>query len=72
MGLKRTESQSSNVRTIEYEPETSKMTVEFRSGGRYEYAGVPEVAHDTFAGAQSHGKHFHAHIRGRYPTTKVA
>lgn len=67
----RTESKSSNIRAIEYEPDASRLTIDFHSGGRYAYDGVTAAEHDTFTRAASHGKHFHAHIKGKYPTTKL-
>ncbi|HEX4275831.1 MAG TPA: KTSC domain-containing protein [Bryobacteraceae bacterium] len=67
----RTESKSSNVRAIEYDADTSRLTVEFHSGGRYAYDGVTADDHAAFVKAPSHGKHFHAHIKGKYSTSKL-
>jgi hypothetical protein len=72
MGIVKTESHSSNIRTIEHHPAESKLTIEFRNGGRYEYAGVSADDHKALIAAESHGKHVHARIKGRFPFTKVA
>lgn len=67
----RTESSSSNIRAFEYDPAASKLTIEFRNGGRYEYAGVTGEHHEALQRATSHGKHFHAHIKGSHAATKL-
>lgn len=71
MGFMRTESDSSNIRLIEHHPDQSRLVIEFRDGGRYEYAGVSAIEHDEFVKAGSHGKHFHSRIKGHFQATKI-
>jgi KTSC domain len=59
--------QSSNLRSIGYEAETELLEVEFRTGGLYEYSGVPPEVHAALMSAQSHGSYFSREIRNRYP-----
>lgn len=47
------------------------MTVEFRSGGVYEYADVDEAAFDAFHKAESHGKHLGMHIKGKHAFKRI-
>lgn len=63
--------ESSNIDEIGYDETTLKLVVQFKNGGRYTYAGVsPEVFAD-FATADSQGKFFHKHIRGKYNHEKL-
>ena len=55
---------SSNIESVGYEDGT--MHVKFRSGKTYVFAEVPAEAHAAFVGAQSVGKHFAVHIKGKY------
>jgi hypothetical protein len=43
----------------------------FRSGGIYEYAGVPRDVYDELMSAPSKGRYFAACVRDRYPATRV-
>jgi hypothetical protein len=64
------ESPSSNVQRFRYEPGTQTMEVTFRSGGTYTHAGVTQEQFDAFAGAASHGSHYHKHFRGRFSAAR--
>ena len=55
---------SSNIESVGYEDGT--MHVKFKSGKTYVFAEVPTEAHAAFVGADSVGKHFAAHIKGKY------
>ncbi|MDE7324342.1 MAG: KTSC domain-containing protein, partial [Lachnospiraceae bacterium] len=43
----------------------------FNSGSLYAYYNVPESVYSGLMNASSHGKYFHAYIRGRYGDTKI-
>lgn len=61
---------SSNVVGFGYDPHTKILTVEFKSGGKYDYQGVSS---ETFAGlqaAESKGKFIGQHIRGKFQHMK--
>jgi len=61
---------SGHISSIDYDPETTVLTVWFRTGNTFDYVAVPsDVAADFFA-APSAGKFFNANIRGRYVSTK--
>ena len=62
--------QSSNLAAIDYWSGT--LTIAFHNGGVYEYYHVPPSEYDGLMSASSHGKYFHAHIKGRYPYRKIA
>ena len=49
-----------------------QITIAFHSGGVYEYYGVPYAEYAGLLNASSHGKYFHAHIKGRYSYRKIA
>lgn len=62
---------SSNVCSVGYERSTAVLEIEFHSGGIYQYRGVPEGEYLSLIRAGSVGSYFHAHIRDRYPFTRV-
>ena len=62
---------SSNINAIGYDPDSMKLTVEFKSGGTYEYAGVDPAMYTQFLQAESIGKFFHANIKGQFDHQKV-
>lgn len=69
--MQKTPVQSSTIAHIGYDPDKSLLEIGFKSGGTYHYEDVPQDAYDAFEGAGSHGKHFHANIRGQYSEKKV-
>jgi len=58
---------STVIRRFTYRPETRSLDVEFASGRRYRYFGVPEGVASQLRAASSKGRFFNAHIRGDYP-----
>lgn len=62
---------SSNIEAVGYDPADKTMRVRFKGGAVYSHAGVDAADHRRFVTADSQGKHYHAHIKGRYPTQKV-
>lgn len=69
--MKRTPVSSSNIRSIGYDPATQTLEVEFLNGGIYHYHGVPPAEYQALMAAASHGTYLNAHIKGRYPYTRV-
>ena len=55
---------SSAIRAIGYDG--SMLRVVFRHGGTYDHPGVPEWVFREFLNAESHGRYYVYHIRGRY------
>lgn len=57
---------SSNIVSIGYDPEKQTMEVEYKNGGVYSYASVPQGSYDELMAASSVGSHLHAHIKPRH------
>jgi lysyl-tRNA synthetase class 2 len=57
---------STVIRRFEYQPQRHALEVEFVSGRRYRYAGVPPHVADAFREAFSKGRFFNARIRDEY------
>lgn len=64
--MERTEVQSSNLKSVGYDPTTSTLEVEFNGGSVYQYNNVPVSEYDGLMKAQSHGKYFVANVKNRY------
>lgn len=65
------EVKSSNISHIGWKDGT--LSVRFKSGDKvYDYAGVTEAEWKAFENAESHGSHFHNHIKGRDFTKRDA
>lgn len=54
-----------------HDPETNTLEVRFKNGSTYRYSGVSAEAHAEFMAAESKGKHFGTHIKGKYECQKV-
>jgi hypothetical protein len=68
--MKRHAVDSSMATSIGYDPVTSTLEIEFRSGEVWQYHGVPKRVHlELISG--SIGKYFQAHIKGLYPETRI-
>jgi lysyl-tRNA synthetase class 2 len=61
---------STVIRRFDYDPEAQELDVQFTTGRRYRYHGVPQAAVDDFRAAFSKGRHFNAHIRDAYDYTE--
>ena len=62
---------SSNLDEVGYDPATRTLHVRFQGGNTYEYAEVPSQAYMDLITADSKGKHFHQHVRGKYVHRKL-
>lgn len=72
--MQRIHVESSQIRSIGYDPETLRMQVEFTPGSVYEYAGIERETHLDFMASESKGKFFGARIKTnpeKYPFQKV-
>lgn len=58
--------QSSNVARFRYDAASQVLTVEFNSGGRYNYYDVPEYIFEGMKTADSTGRYLNAEIKGHY------
>lgn len=64
--MTRTPVDSSMIRSIGYDKDSLALEVEFTSGAVCLYEGVKPEHHYDLMKAQSYGKHFNAHIKGKY------
>jgi hypothetical protein len=62
--------QSSNLAGIDYWSGT--LTIAFHNGGVYEFYNVPPSEYVGLTNASSHGKYFHAHIKGRFSYRRIS
>jgi len=62
---------SSNLGSVGYDSSTNTLEIEFKNGGVYQYYGVPPTVYQGLMNATSHGKYFHAHIKGVYRYTRI-
>ena len=58
---------STVIRRFDYSPNARELTVEFVTGRRYVYSGVPLEEAEALRAAFSKGVHFNKKIRDRYP-----
>lgn len=58
---------STVIRRFDYSPERQELTVEFLTGRRYLYSGVPQDEVDSMRRAFAKGSYFNTRIRDRYP-----
>ena len=57
---------SSNLDEITYDDETQVLTVQFKSGLKYEYLSVPRATFDGLKNAKSAGSYFYEKVRSVY------
>ena len=57
---------STVIRRFDYSPDAKELTVEFVTGRRYVYSGVPLEEAEALRGAFAKGVHFNRRIRDRY------
>ena len=62
---------STNIASVGYDAGTKTLEIEFRSGGVYQYAGVPEKRYDGLMKASAIGSYFHREIKQWYVCRKV-
>lgn len=69
--MERTAVESSQIVSIGYVPELETLEMEFKGGKVYRYFEVPGAAHADLMAAESKGKFFGQHIRGKFKYEKV-
>lgn len=70
--MKRIPVESSSLSSVGYDSENAILEIEFKSGGIYQYSGVPQDVYDGLMNAESKGKYFHQYIKNSgYPYSKV-
>lgn len=62
---------STNIASVGYDAGTKTLEIEFKSGGVYQYAGVPEKRYESLMKASAIGSYFHREIKPWYVFRKV-
>ncbi|MDB5698392.1 MAG: hypothetical protein JWN69_1196 [Alphaproteobacteria bacterium] len=62
---------STVIRALAYRPERRELEVLFTTGRRYVFHDVQPAVAEAFRAARIKGRHFNAHIRGRYAFAEV-
>lgn len=62
---------SSDLVAVGYDADKQVLEIEFLDGSVYQYSHVPMSIHQGLMAASSHGRYFHAHIRGRYSYIRI-
>ncbi len=57
---------SSNIHSVGYDEENRLLSIEFHSGGIYQYSNVPEAVHRGLMCASSKGSYFQRFIKDHY------
>jgi len=57
---------SSNIHAIGYDASRMTLAVHFRNGAIWHYPGAWQALYDGFARAESIGKFFNTHIKGKF------
>jgi hypothetical protein len=70
--VKRAAVDSQAVKSIGYDAGRRILEIEYAGGGVYHYHDVPPEEHEELMGAESHGKHVSARIKGVYSHQKGA
>ena len=64
--------ESSTLAALAYDDGREILQLEFRSGRKYQYFGVPATVCEGLLRASSKGKYFNEVIRGRFPFAPTA
>ena len=62
---------SSVIRRFVYDETEEALWVEFTTGRRYVYSGVPKDVAEAFRGAFAKGVYFNTRIRDRFPHREI-
>lgn len=57
---------SSNIYSVEYDPDTENLLIEFKNNAIYLYKNVPSFVYDDLMESSSKGKYFKEYISDRY------
>ena len=58
--------QSSNVKSVGYDEDNGNVHIEFASGERYAYMGVPKKVYEDLLIAKSIGAYINRHLKKSY------
>lgn len=63
--------ESSNLKSVGYDPNTKILEIEFHHGGVYQYFDVPANVHSGLMSAPSKGSYHYQHIKNVYQYQKI-
>jgi hypothetical protein len=63
--------ESSMIRSIGHDAESSTLEIEFKNGAVWQYFDFSESTWYEFEGAVSQGKFFHSEIKNQYSESQV-
>ncbi|MBU3946965.1 MAG: KTSC domain-containing protein [Proteobacteria bacterium] len=69
--MDRKDIESSMLRSIGYDPDSSTLLLEFNNGAVWQYFDFPESLWYEFESAESKGKFFLREIKNQYPESRV-
>jgi len=61
---------SDMISEVSYDEAEQCLYITFQKGGQYKYSDFPKHKFDALISAESMGKHFHAHIKGKHEHEK--
>lgn len=67
--MKRTEVQSSNIKSVGYSKPNKSMDIEFSGSNIYRYQNVPPAIHEALMNAESKGKFVTENVKGFFTYT---
>lgn len=62
---------STDIKSVGYDPASKILEIEFHSGGIYQYLDVPDMVYSDLMNADSKGKYFHRYVKNVYNHRKV-
>ena len=62
---------STVIRRFDYSPDRRELLIEFTTGRRYVYAGVPQEEVEAMRSAFAKGVFFNRQIRDRFPAREL-
>jgi len=69
--MERVPVESSHIRSIGYDENTSRLEIEFKDGTVYEYDDVPQHVHEELMAADSQGVYANSNIYKKYTQRKI-
>jgi len=70
--LERKAVRSTNVASVGYDPKSKVLEIQFKSGGVYQYSGVPEKRYQSLMKASAIGSYFVREIKPWYACRRIA
>ena len=70
MAIEEADFGSSNLDTASYDTVTETLTINFYSGGTYDYSSVPQAVWEALRRSGSAGSYFHRVIKPRFSASQ--